>query len=204
MDHLIKTYLLQKSKVSIPGLGTIYVDRSPARSDFINKQLLPPSYHFRFDKYFDAPSKDFFTYLASSKHVEDYEAIRLYNEWAHSLRNNIGSDQSAVLEGIGELKRDLSGDVLFEAAPAPASFHIPVPAKRIIRTNARHKVIVGDKEVINEDGSGYPFYDRQKKKLSWAVYAIIIAVIAIVAIILHSVRSDNPPPFGNHQTIQPR
>lgn len=204
MDSLIKTYLLQKSRVSIPGLGTIYVDRSPARSDFINKQLLPPSYHYRFDKYFDAPARDFFTFLASSKHVEDYEAIRMYNEWAQSLRNNIGADQSASLEGIGVLKRDTTGDVLFEPVTAPTTYDISVPAKRIIRTNVKHKVIVGDKEVNKAEVSGYPFDDIKKRKLSWWVYALIIAVIAIVAIIIHFSRSDNPLPFGNHQTIQTR
>lgn len=204
MDRLVRTYLLQKSKVSIPGLGTIYVDRSPARSDFINKQLLPPSYHFRFDKYFDAPSKDFFTFLASNKHIEDYEAIKVYNEWATSLRNNMGTEQATFIEGIGTLRRDTSGDVLFEAVAPPFSFNPPVPAKRIVRSNVKHKMIVGDKEVNNEDSAPYLFEDAARKKLSWWAYAAIIVVVSIIAIAIHYYRSGNPLPFGNHQTIQPR
>ncbi len=60
MVKLISTYLIQNKSVSIPGLGTIYVERVPAQSDFVNRQLLPPAYHYRFDKYFDAPGKDFY------------------------------------------------------------------------------------------------------------------------------------------------
>jgi hypothetical protein len=203
MEQLVRTYLLQKSSVSIPGLGTIYVERSPARSDFINRLILPPSYHFRFDKYFDAPGKDFFTFLASRKKIEDYEAIKMYNEWAHKLRNNIGSEQSATIAGVGSLKRDLSGDVVFEAEATPAVYYTPVSAQRIVRSNTRHTMLVGDKEVSNVEMSDY-LHEVHKEKTSWWVYALIIAAIALTAILFHYFRSGSTSPFGNHQTIQPR
>lgn len=201
MERLLRTYLLQKSSISIPGLGTIYVERSPARSDFINRQLLPPSYHFRFDKYFDAPGKDFFTFLASRKNIEDYEAIKLYNEWAHSLRNNISPDQSSTLEGIGVLKRDVSGEVVFEPANPPDTFSVAVPVHRIVRTNAKHTMLVGDREVSNVEMSDY-LHEVHKEKTSWWIYALIIAAVALTAILFHFFRGANASPFGNHQTIQ--
>jgi hypothetical protein len=204
MEQLVRTYLLQKSSVSIPGLGTIYVERSPARSDFINRLILPPSYHYRFDKYFDAPGKDFFTFLATRKNIEDYEAIKLYNEWAHKLRNSIGSEQSASIAGVGSLKRDASGDVVFEAEPTPPVYYTSVPAQRIVRTNTKHTMLVGDKEVSNVEMSGYLNDEVHKEKTSWWIYALIIAAIALTAILFHYFRSGNAAPFGNHQTIEPR
>lgn len=202
MERLIRTYLLQKSSVSIPGLGTIYVERSPARSDFINRQLLPPSYHFRFDKYFDAPGKDFFIFLASRKNIEDYEAIKLYNEWAHSLRNNIGTDQSSALEGIGVLKRDMSGEIVFEPENPPDALSVAVPVQRIVRTNAKHTMLVGDREVSNVEMTDYLHDEVHKEKTSWWIYALIVAAIALTAILFHFFRGANASPFGNHQTIQ--
>ncbi|WP_315816313.1 hypothetical protein [Paraflavitalea speifideaquila] len=59
MTEALTSYLIQHKSISIPGLGTVYIERIPAQTDFINKQILPPSYHFRFDKYFDAPDKEF-------------------------------------------------------------------------------------------------------------------------------------------------
>jgi hypothetical protein len=202
MERLIRTYLLQKSSVSIPGLGTIYIERSPARSDFINRQLLPPSYHFRFDKYFDAPGKDFFAFLASQKKIEDYEAIKLYNEWALGIRNNLGADRSSALEGIGVLKRNESGDVIFEPESLPDLINIAVPAERIIRTNAKHTMLVGDREISNVEMTDYLHDEVHKEKTSWWIYALIIAAIALTAILFHFFRGANVPPFGNHQTIQ--
>jgi len=203
MERLVRIYLLQKSSISIPGLGTIYVERSPARSDFVNRQLLPPTYHFRFDKYFDAPGKDFFTFLATRKKVEDFEAIKMYNEWAMSLRNNISTEQTATLEGIGTLKRDMSGEVVFEPETVPQDFIITVPAQRIVRTNQKHTMLVGDKEVSNVEMTDY-LLESHKSKTSWWIYALIIAGIAIAAIIFNVLRSGNNSPFGNQQTVTPR
>lgn len=204
MVHLIRTYLLQNKSISIPGLGTIYVERIPAQSDFVNRQLLPPSYHFRFDKYFDAPGKDFFTYLAARKNIEDFEAIKLYSEWALELRNNIGTEQTATLEGVGILKRDVSGEVVFEAITPPQTFSIAVPAERIIRTNARHTMLVGDKEISNVEMSGYYQDEVHKERASWWIYALILTAAAITAIFFHYFKTGDVTPFGNQQTIQTR
>lgn len=203
MERLVRLYLLQKSSISIPGLGTIYVERSPARSDFINRQILAPSFHFRFDKYFDAPSKDFFTFVASRKNIEEYEAIKMYNEWAMSLRNQVTSENAATIEGVGSLKRDSSGEVIFQAATVPNAFYISVPAKRIVRTNASHTMLVGDKELSNVEMTDY-LQETHKEKVSWWVYALIIAAIALAAILFNTFRSGNSSPFGNQQTVQPR
>ena len=200
MVQLIRTYLLQNKSISIPGLGTIYVERTPAQTDFVNRQLLPPSYHFRFDKYFDAPGKDFFTYLAARKSVEDFEAIKIYNEWALQLRNSISTDEFTPLHGVGALKRDSSGDILFEPSGPQNSFNTPVHAERIIRTNAKHTMIVGDRELTNVQMTDY-LQESASRKTSWWVYAIIIAVVAIAAIIIYGYTSGNGGFFGNQQTI---
>jgi hypothetical protein len=202
MIALINSYLLQHKSISIPGLGTIYVERIPAQSDFVNRQLLPPAYHFRFDKYFDAPGKDFFTYLAAKKNIPDYEAIKLYNEWALELRNSIGTEDSTSLEGVGILKRDLSGEVIFEPSSTPRIYVVPVPAERIIRSNSKHMMLVGDKETTNVEMTGYLHEEVHKEKEAWWIYALILAAISLTAIFFHYFKSGSVAPFGNHQTIQ--
>ena len=201
MIQLINNYLLQHKSVSIPGLGTIYVERIPAQSDFINKQLLPPSYHYRFDKYFDAPGKEFFSFLAAMKSIPEYEAIKVYNEWAMGVRNSIGANKPAMLDGIGTLKRDTSGDVVFEPLSTLRTYDVAVPAQRIIRTNARHTMLVGDKETTTVDMTGY-FQKVHKEKASWWIYALILAALSLVAIFFHYFKHGSDAPFGNHQTIE--
>lgn len=203
MVDLVKAYLLQNSSVSIPGLGTIYVERIPAQSDFVNRQLLPPAYHYRFDRYFDAPARDFFAYLSARQRIPDYEAIKLYNEWSVGLRNHIISETPVLLEGIGSLSRDESGDVVFAPQAPLKTYDIPVAAQRIIRTNARHAMLVGDRETTTADMNTYLQVEgAHKEKASWWIYALVLATIALTAIFFHYYKRAPSSPFGNGQTIE--
>ena len=164
MNEALYSYLLQHKSLSIPGMGTIFIERVPAQSDFVNKQLLPPSYHFRFDKYFDSPEKDFFTYLALQKNIADYEAIRWYNEWAFELRNSIRTDNPVSLDKIGILRKDVSGSILFDAERLNPSYFDSVSAQRVIHAQATHTVLVGDRELSNQQAAEYLVEETQVEK----------------------------------------
>jgi hypothetical protein len=91
--------------------------------DVADRTMLPPAYRFRFDKYFDAPDKEFFSYLATQANILDYEAIKWYNEFSFELRNRIRAEDAVSWDGVGILKKDGSGNILFESAPiAPCFF----------------------------------------------------------------------------------
>lgn len=202
MHRALYSYLLQHNSLSIPGMGTIFIERVPARSDFVNKQLLPPSYHFRFDKYFDSPDKDFFTYLALQNDMADYEAIRWYNEWAYDLRNKIRTDNPVSLDRVGVLRKDISGDILFEPERLTPSYHDVVPAVRVIRSHAKHTVLVGDREMSNEQAAEYIGEETQVEKESWWIYALVLVTIALIVLFFHFYKNGfGANAVGNQQTI---
>ncbi len=203
MVTALNSYLVQHKSLSIPGLGTIYVERKPAQTDFVNRQIIPASYHYRFDRYFDAPDKDFFTYLAAQKEIADYEAIRWYNEWAYELRNKIRTQQEVKWDNVGTLRTDVSGEIVFEAQPNLVGFLDPVPAERVIRSDAQHTMLVGDKELTNKAMTDYLNEETvYVEKESWWIYALILATVAVVVIFFHffqrGIRSGS---MNNQQTI---
>jgi hypothetical protein len=208
MTEALLSYLLQHKSLSIPGLGSMYIERIPAQADFVNKRILPPDYHFRFDKYFDAPDKDFFTYLAQQNDIADYEAIKWYNEWAYDLRNKIREGFTIEWAGIGKLKKDVSGEIHFESAGAIATLLEPVPANRVVHKNTEHTMLVGDQEIVQEIPSPeyepYPEPDSYSKKETWWIYALIIAAVALSIIIFRFYNNGvTPSATGNQQTVQP-
>src|SRR5579863_2094998 len=143
MFEILNSYLFQHKSISIPGLGTIVMERSPANTDSSSKNFLPPLYHFRFDKYFDAPDKDFFSYLASEKNIPDYEAIKWYNEFSYELRNKIRQDDKVTWDGIGVLKKDYSGNIIFESEPENSLYMQPVKAEPVTRKNVQQRMMIG-------------------------------------------------------------
>jgi hypothetical protein len=206
MNTILTSYLLQNKSISIPGLGSMYIERIPAQTDFVNKRILPPDYHFRFDKYFDAPDKDFFAYLAQQMDRADYEAIKWYNEWAYELRNKIRDGQLVEWKNVGILKKDAIGEIVFEAAGAIDTLQEPAPANRVIHTHAQHTMLIGDQEVVREftaEGEEHTPADTYVEKESWWLYALIIAAIALSVIFFHFYKNGlKASSTGNKQHIQ--
>ncbi len=182
--EILNQYLFQHRNISIPGLGTLHMDRVPARTDFVNRQLLAPGYIFRFDKYFDAPDTAFFTYLSSKMLLPDFEAIRWYNEFAYELRARIRNREKAYWEGLGEFRADDNGEVFFEARPDLLPPLQPVPAHRIIRERTSHQLLVGDTERTNTEMPEL-LADTPVQRESWRIYALVIAAIALGLCLYH-------------------
>jgi hypothetical protein len=162
MFEVLNSYLFQHKSISIPGLGTIFLERLPANTDVGNRNFLPSLYYFRFDKYLDAPDKDFFSFLAAEKNIPDYEAIKWYNEFSHDLRNRIKQEEKVKWDDVGFLKKDYAGNVVFESAPQNPEFLKPVQANMVIRKDAQHHLLMGDKEITNYDLVGAGLVTRHR------------------------------------------
>jgi hypothetical protein len=186
MFQVLNAYLFQHRSISIPGLGTIYLETLPASVDVAERTMLPPAYRFRFDKYFDAPDAAFFAYLATQKNILDYEAIKWYNEFSFELRNRIRAEDGVSWEGVGILKKDGSGNVLFEPAASPVLFLQPTPAMRVTRQDAQHTMLVGDRERTSGEMNEWLLDESaRRKQVSWWVIAIILGGICIAVLALY-------------------
>jgi len=186
MISVLNSYLIQHKSICIPGLGTIYLEKIPAINDFSNRQLLPPSYKFRFDKYFDAPDKEFFSFLASNQDMAEYEAIKLYNEFAYDLRDRIRKEEKFEWPQVGVLTRDGAGEIQFKSELIQPGFVRPVEAIRVIRPDARHAIIVGDQQLTTDHMTELLLNEEViEEKASWWLYAIIVFAIALVIIFIY-------------------
>ncbi|MEO6316243.1 MAG: hypothetical protein ABIU63_14620 [Chitinophagaceae bacterium] len=203
MYEVLNRYLFQHKSISIPGLGSLVAESIPAVSDFANKQLLPVQLKFRFDKYFDLPDRDFFTYLSLKKNIPDFEAIKWYNEFAAELRNKIKTEEEAVWEGIGVFRKDFGGEVTFEANAQLYELYSPVKAERIIRADATHSILVGDKEKTNYEMTELLNDEVYVERESWWIYALILAAIGLSILFFHLYSNHMRwGVTGNQQQIQ--
>ena len=187
MFQVLNAYLFQHRSISIPGLGTIYLETFSASVDVADRIILPPLYQFRFDKYFDSPDREFFAYIASQRNVLDYEAIKWYNEFSLDLRNRIRQEDKVEWDGVGTLKKDEGGNIVFQAAPPNGLFLTPTPALRVNRENAQHTLLVGDQERTNVEMNEWLLEEEEgnKKRHSWWIVALVLAILGLVALGWH-------------------
>jgi hypothetical protein len=186
MFQELNAYLFQHRSISIPGLGTIYMETFPASVDVAERTLLPPHYRFRFDKYFDAPDREFFSYLAVQKNILDFEAIRWYNEFSSDHRNRIRSEEQVDWEGVGVLKKDQSGNMSFESVNVGGLFMEATPALRVNHQNEAHMLLVGDQEKTNFEMNEWLSEEAaHNKKKSWKIVALVLVILALAVLVWH-------------------
>jgi len=205
MIEILNSYLFQHKSISIPGLGTIYMETIPASVDTATHNMLPPLYYFRFDKYVDAPDKQFFSYLAARKEIADYEAIRIYNEFSYALRESVDREEKVKWETVGEWKKNAEGNILFESALDNPAFLRPVPARKVIHPDARHVLLVGDNERTSVEMNEWLNHeaDATEGGRPWWIYALIVAIISVLLLLFHfSYNGWNINSVGNQQKLE--
>jgi len=203
MYTILNRYLFLHKTIPIPGLGTICMESQAATIDASTRTIHPPIYRFRFDKFSDSPDKDLFAYLSAQQKISDYEALRQYNDFAYSLRDRLNYFREAPWEGLGILKKDDMGEIYFESSILNPSFLQPVPAEKVVRTNAKHMLLVGDRERSNREMSDWFAEEPIHGNRLWWVVALVGGIAAALIIMIHfSSRGWNVESTGNQQTIQ--
>jgi hypothetical protein len=184
MFQVLNAYLFQHRSISIPGLGTIYLETQSANVDVADRTILPPLYLFRFDKYFDAPDREFFSFIAVQRNMLDFEAIKWYNEFSLDLRNRIRTEEQVEWEGVGVLRKN-GGEIAFESTSEPL-FMNPTPALRVNRQNAQHTLLVGDQERTNTEMNEWLLDDEAgKPKRSWWIIALVLGAVVLALLGWH-------------------
>jgi hypothetical protein len=203
MYTILNRYLFLHKSIPIPGLGTICMENQAATIDASTRTIHPPVYRFRFDKFFDSPDKDLFAYLSAQQKISDYEALRQYNDFAYSLRDRLNYFREAPWEGLGILKKDDMGEIHFESSILNPSFLQPVPAEKVVRTNAKHMLLVGDRERSSREMSDWFAEEPIHGNRLWWLVALVGGIAAALVIMFHFSSSGwNVESTGNQQTIQ--
>lgn len=191
MVEILKKYLVLRNSISIPGTGTIYIERIPASADIENKQIIAPQYKYCFDKYSDTPDKDFFNYLSSQKKVAEYEAIELYNQFAQHIRARLKSDENVELAEIGLFKKNNLGETIFEAYKKISPLCMPVYAEKLVAGNTPAGTSTGNIQATMAPETSY--HEPRKKRLSgrtsWKTFALVLGAIGIIILLIHFTRN---------------
>jgi hypothetical protein len=203
MYPILNRYLFLNKSIPVPGLGSICLETLPATIDSSTRSLVPPVYQFRFDKFSDSPDKDFFSYLSMHQRITDYEALRQYNEFAFDLRERLNYSREVSWDGLGILRKDDAGDVHFESTIAEPFFLKPVQAEKVIRPNAKHMMLVGDRERSNREMSDWFAEEPVHGNRLWWMVALVGGIVAAMIIMFHfSNHGWNVGSTGNQQLIQ--
>ncbi len=192
MNDVLYRYLTQHHQLSLPGMGTLYLERIPATSDASRGLMLSPRFSFRFDPAQNTLDAGLFPYLSSSLGLAESEVKDAFMRFAHEFSQAAQGPDGANWAGLGQFRQDDRGLIGF--SPADAFFHrldSEVPAVRIVRTDATHPIRVGEDSYTNHEMAAH-LQDREaEQREAWWVAASVIGAIALLIIAYGHFRSGS-------------
>jgi hypothetical protein len=178
LNHLTK-YLFQYRTVSIPNVGTIQLVQQAPQLNVVDKILLPPTYSLEL-KAAQEVSDHQLNYLGAVLQRGEDDVLRDLRFFGDKLQDRINGG-GFNWEGLGTINRGT------QSLPISINALEPVPAQRVIRQDARHKVLVGDQQRLSGQGPETEMLaERTVRKRSlymtigWIVLVLSLLVIAFL------------------------
>lgn len=204
MLNLITSYLIQAGECVLPGIGSFTLVNTPSTLDVANKKLTPPASEFRFSDASGEPEEAIAQYISYKKSVDPKEALEEMKQFCRQLKKRLDSGENIRFNSIGILQKDPSGNIVFKPEESP-SYYEAVSANRVVHKEAKHAMIVGDKETdsseMNDILYGEP--EIQSRNLFWKIAAIILFLIG-AGLLIYNFYSSSGNPFGNGNKITPQ
>ena len=177
-------YLIINQQLTLPGVGRFVLERTPAQSDFVNKQIQAPAYSISLQQDTVPPSGSFFKWLGGALTISEREAIIKFNDFLFDLKKQIS-------DHVGELKKGMGGKINFTAA----NIEIPetsVIAEKIIRENASHIVRVGAEEKSSVEMQEL-LQSPTGSKSRWWILPLILLVLSVAFIVWYMIANGFSP-----------
>jgi len=141
ITELIK-YLFQYRKVAIPSVGSLELGYEPAWLDVADKKMVAPAYVPRLVAG-DTVADHQYRFLSASLNLDTQTAGARLVQFGRQLKEEV-LRRPVVFNGLGVF-RTAGQQIVFEPQPVSTSL-TPVAAQKVIRQNASHQVLVGERE----------------------------------------------------------
>jgi nucleoid DNA-binding protein len=178
MLNSLYKFLVLHDHVSIPGVGTFSVQRTSASYD--GSAFKPPRQEIQFQPGTALADKKFYDFLAADHQFSGLDAVRKFQDFAYQLKKDIHSKNFVELAGLGILKNNNVGEIIFESSEVNSYFPKLSPTEvqhqhsSVADNTFTQEIIVDAEEEVDEDDV--------VKKDRWWIWATVLAILALAAI----------------------
>ena len=170
MNDLIASTLFQNRTCTLPGIGTLNIITRAAQADFVSAQIKAPVQTIAF-----TPS-------INENIFNEFSALSVL------LMKHLEESGELKLEGIGTFTKDEQGTIQFTPEEVDELFSQPVSAVRIIREDAAHAILVGDKETTSTEMTEF-FNETPHQKSRWWIWAAVLGLVGSGVVIYYLVQN---------------
>jgi hypothetical protein len=184
MQEKLQKYFSIYKHVTIPGIGSFYVETGSAQLDFINRAIHAPLHSIKYDNENHKTDEWFFSFLSKETDQSEPDSINEFNEFSQSLKEQLESSGAIQLQGIGTVAKN-GDNYLFTPDNTVQNFFPDLVAERVIRQNAEHTVKVGEQHKTSTEMQEQLLRKVEVKKERWWIAAIILGAAGVAAIVYY-------------------
>lgn len=188
MFRLLFKYLILNKRLFVPGIGTFFIERKPAKLDFANKVFAPPAFDIGFTPRETSADTRLQTFISHEQKIDEPEAGKQYENFVKSLKKNLAEHRVVELPGMGVLSQNEEGGLSFKATEQLGEYLPAVAAERVMRENTEHHILVGEKSSTNIEMQERYAEDPKEQtyaKDQWWIFAIALGIIGIATIVYY-------------------
>ncbi|HQR92827.1 MAG: hypothetical protein B7Y15_06655 [Bacteroidetes bacterium 24-39-8] len=115
MHQYLLKYLVLHKQLPLPKVGVFSIEQVSAQIDSTNHLLYPPSQVIRFSQESVAADRHFYDFIVNETGWELVDVMRNIQKFAQQLLTDAQDKHGAILEGIGTLKKEADGHLMFFA-----------------------------------------------------------------------------------------
>lgn len=202
MYEILYKFLIKYKRLDIPGVGAILVQVQPSESQFIDQSFLPPKYFTAFATGQESPSGTLFSWVAGCFNITETEAIAQFNDFVLGLKRQLEEGKRVVWNGVGVLQRDSRGEIDFTGIKEKLDWFEGVTAKKVMRENAEHKMLVGETEKTSTQMTEILLNPRPvfAKPNHWWVWPLALIVALFIFLGWYFSEHGFPATGSNHKS----
>ncbi|RYF37347.1 MAG: hypothetical protein EON97_01355 [Chitinophagaceae bacterium] len=126
-------YLILHKQLTLPGIGTVQLERAPADIDFVNKMANPPRYSISLHHGHNNSSPHIYYWLSTALGISEQDATTQLNALASTLKEKVLTGEKFDWSGIGTFSKGMAGEIRFDAAVKDLPAGQPVPALKVLK-----------------------------------------------------------------------
>lgn len=216
MYDTLYQYLILHRKISLPGIGTITLQRYPSLYNVVEKAFAPPTYAYVFNNDAGLPPRKMLDWVAHVKKVPEWDAVALVNDFAGEIKDSLDKGKEVNWDPIGVFRKNSGGAIVLESFAVVPEGEEPVYAEKVIRQKAQHTMLVGERERTSSEMEVMLGTPSRKKKQREVILkqaragnfgmtvAIVIMVLALLVIgVYFSQVGFKPGSAGNRNQVSP-
>lgn len=181
MDQLIAEFLFTNNYCVLPGIGTLTIKSQSSDLSVAEQRISPPHSLIDFsNKVVDNSS--FADFIQKKMNVEVEKAKGNLNQFCNQIKS-LKPEEKLEIQEVGTFLMNSEGTLSFITSEFPPDFYPTIKVNRVVHSDARHQVRVGDSEKTNAYMHNYLKDSKVKKGNQWLMFFLVILLLTLTVLI---------------------